>query len=128
MTALLALVLVTSVWVMMSQVEEDHRASFLGESIRIVVINIADMSCSSVLRIHDDIGFDPEPAFGFGSDGGMVDLSAVRPSVGHDTPAGRAGSVLSATERVRRDQEDAARPRDVSAPSCRGWAVLMRHF
>ena len=47
----------------------------------------------------------------------MVDLSAVWPSVGHGTPAGRAGSVLSATERVRRDQEDAARPRDVSAPS-----------
>jgi hypothetical protein len=50
----------------------------------------------------------------------MVDLSVVRPSIGNDTPAGRAGSVLSATERVRRDQEDAARPRDVSALPSRG--------
>ena len=85
------------------------------------------MACSSAPRIHDDIGFDPEPAFGFGSDGGMVDLS-VRPSVGYDTPAGRAGSVLSATERVRRDQEDAARPRDVSFSPSKESAILMQHF
>ena len=113
---------------MMSQEEEDHRALFLGETRRTVLINIADISCSSALRIHDDIGFDPEPAFGFGSDGGMVDLSAVRPSAGHDTPAGRAGSVLSAPERVRLDQEDAARPRDVSACPLLDVTVLMHHF
>ena len=57
----------------------------------------------------------------------MVDLSVTRPSVGQDTPVGRAGSVLSATERVRRDQEDAARPRDVSASLLLDLIILMHH-
>jgi len=110
---------------MTSQEEEDRRASYLGKARRTRVLYIADASCSSAPRILDDIGFDPEPAFGFGSDGGMVDLSVVRPSLGHDNPAGRAGSVMSATERVRPDQEDAARPRDVSALPSRMSVILM---
>lgn len=71
----------------------------------------------SVPRLNNDTGFDPNPDFMFDVDGGIVTTdgpgSATRPDTASVARIARAGSELSALERVRQDQEDADRARAV---------------